>query len=204
MKFISKFSKRDLYFSLATGLICGTILWRIFEFLNIPQFHGIPWASLVLVVPIIWVLGVLLGYFLGQWLAFFDQFGRFVVIGFTNTAVDFGILNLLIAYTGYVNGGGYAFIKVFAFLAALVSSYILNKFWTFNGLGGKKGEFITFVGVTVGSFLINLAASWAVATFIHPVFGMTVNQWANIANAVGVACGLIFNFLGFKFLVFKR
>ncbi len=203
MNFLRKFTKRDLGFAVLTGVMDGFILWRIFGFLNIPEFHGLPWAVLIATLPILWILGVLLGYLLGQWLKFFDQFGRFAVIGFTNTAVDFGILNLLIAYTSYTSGGGYAGIKVFAFIAALVCSYILNKYWTFSGLGGKRGEFGKFVAVTLGSFAVNLAISWAVATFISPFFGLTVDQWANIANAAGVAIGLIVNFIGFKFVVFK-
>ncbi len=204
MSFISRFSKRDLFFSLVTGLGGGFILWRIFEFLNIPQFHGISWAVLVIILPVLWIQGVLFGYLLGQWLGFFSQFGKFAVIGFTNTAVDFGILNLLIAYTHSTSGGGYAGVKTFAFIVALVNSYILNKFWTFRGLAGGKGEFLKFVAVTVASFLVNLLISWFVATFIQPVLGLTVNQWANIANACGVAIGFIVNFLGFKFAVFKQ
>lgn len=204
MRFIRKFSKRDLIFSLATGLADGFIIWRIFTFLNIAEFHGLPWDALVLVLPVLWILSVLLGYLLGQWFKFFDQFGRFAVIGVTNTMVDFGILNILISYTTYTSGGGYAWIKVFAFVAALLCSYILNKHWTFHGLSGGKGEFVKFVTVTLASFGVNLLISWAVATFVSPLFGMTVDQWANIANAAGVAIGLIVNFLGFKFAVFKK
>ncbi|HZZ99488.1 MAG TPA: GtrA family protein, partial [Candidatus Paceibacterota bacterium] len=155
------------------------------------------------VLPILWILGVLLGYFLGQWFKFFEQFGKFSVIGVSNTTVDFGVLNLFIASTGYTSGGGYALIKVFAFMAALVCSYLLNKFWTFNGLIGGKGEFAKFVAVTLGSFAVNLGVSWAVATFVSPVLGLSLTQWANVANAAGVAVGLIFNFIGFKFIVFK-
>lgn len=165
---------------------------------------GHSWAWLVLAGPIIYIFGTWLGYFLGQWLKFFDQFGKFAVIGFTNTSVDFGILNLLIAFTGYVNGAGYAWIKVAAFVAALLSSYVLNKFWTFHGLGGGQGEFVKFVVVTISSFLVNLLVSWAVATYVTALFGATPDQWANIANVCGVAVGLIVNFLGFKFAVFKK
>lgn len=204
MNFLQRFTKRDLGFALVTGLADGIIVWKICEFLNIAPIHGIPWVSLIVVLPILWVLGVLLGYFLGQWLNFFSQFGKFVVIGVTNTAVDFGILNLLIAFTHSTSGGGYAGVKTAAFAVALVNSYILNKFWTFRGLGGGKGEFGKFVAVTVGSFLLNLLVSWFIATYIHPVLGLTVDQWANVANAAGVVVSFIFNFLGFKFAVFKR
>lgn len=204
MSFISKFTKRDFLFCLATGLGDGLVWWRIFAFLKIPSFHGIPWAVLILALPILWILGILLGYFLAQWFEFFGQFGRFSVIGFTNAAVDFGIFNLLIAYTGYTNGFGFAVIKSVPFVAALVCSYLLNKFWTFGGASGGRSEIGKFLLVTIGSFLVNVGISALVATFIPPLFGMSINQWANISSAVGVAIGLIFNFLGFKFAVFQK
>ncbi len=204
MSFIRKFSRRDLFFCLFTGLASGLIAWRVFGFLGIPQFHNLSWAILIAVMPVLWIFGVLLGYFLGQWLKFFDQFGRFVVIGFTNTGVDFGVLNLLIAYTGFTSGRGYAAVKTLPFIAAMLSSYALNKFWTFSGAQGGKGEFGKFVLVTVSSFLVNVGISTLVATFIKPVLGLTPDQWANVAAAAGVAIGLIVNFLGFKFAVFKK
>src|SRR4051812_25004394 len=111
MSFAHKFTKRDLVFALVTGLFDGLVIWQIFKFLHVGQIHGLPWGSLVIILPVLWILGVLLGYLLGQWLNFFDQFGRFAVIGFTNTTVDFGILNFLISWTGSVAGSGFALNK---------------------------------------------------------------------------------------------
>ena len=143
------FTKRDFYFSVVTGLITGFSAWRIFEYLDIPEIGGtvvycikapcppiggIPWACLVFVVPILWILGVNLGYFLGKWMGFFNQFGKFAAIGFTNAAVDFGVLNILIANTDISSGGWYSAFKMISFAASAVPSYFWNKYWTF-GLG---------------------------------------------------------------------
>ena len=92
---LNKFTKKDLYFSIITGLLTGFLAWKIFIFLELPEFVGISYAWLTVLIPILWILGVNLGYFLGQWLGFFDQFGKFSAIGFTNAAVDFGVLNIL-------------------------------------------------------------------------------------------------------------
>lgn len=167
---------------------------------------GIPWISLVVIVPILWILGVLLGYFLGQWLQFFNQFGKFAAIGFTNAAVDFAILNLEIALTGVSAGVGYSVMKGASFIAALLSSYIWNKYWAFNAgnSGGGGVEFSKFVVVTVISFLINVGAASLVVNYIHPMFGMNAHTWANIGAVAGSAIALIFSFVGFKLAVFKR
>ena len=132
MNFISKFTKRDFGFAILTGLITGTIGGRIFEFLKTPEFYNLPWASLVVAVPILWILGVLLGYFLGQWLDFFNQFGKFAAIGFTNFAVTAGVLNILLSITNYASGIGYAFIYSASFVVGVISSYVWNKYWAFR------------------------------------------------------------------------
>src|SRR3989344_992981 len=86
----------------------------------------------MLVVPVLWILGVNLGYFLGRWVVFFNQFGKFAAVGFTNAAVDFGILNLLIAYYGIVSGLGFSLFKATSFVVAVAHSYLWNKFWVFS------------------------------------------------------------------------
>ena len=96
---MQKLTQKDLFFSIITGLITGISAWKIFIFLNVPNLFGVPVTSLIVVIPILWIFGVNLGYFLGRWVPFFNQFGRFTAIGFTNAAVDFGVLNLLIYYT---------------------------------------------------------------------------------------------------------
>jgi putative flippase GtrA len=205
MSFISKFTKRDLMFAVLTGLITGVIAWRVFDFLKVPEFHAVPWVVLAVVVPVLWILGVLLGYFLGQWMGFFDQFGKFAAIGFTNAAVTFAVLDILLARTGYTAGSGYVLISAIAFIVGMLSSYIWNKYWAFNAArsGGGRTEFIKFISVALVSLLVNVVISSAVANFIHPIFGLNANQWANIAAVVGSAAGLIFSFVGFKIAVFK-
>lgn len=216
-----KFSKKDLLFSIFTGLGTGLIVWRILEFLNIPEigkvwgvicvtypcgsFDGIPWSFLVILVPVLWILGVNLGYFLGRWVKFFNQFGKFAAIGFTNAAVDFGILNFLIASTGIATGGYYSIFKTVSFFIALINSYFLNKHWAFeanhNGAGGI--EFVKFAGVAIVAALVNVGVASFVVNFIDPILGFSDAIWANIGAIAGSASALVFSFIGFKLLVFK-
>ena len=212
MSFISKFTRRDLGFAVLTGLITGTIAWRIFGFLGISEFYNIPWMLLVIIVPILWILGVLLGYFLGQWLNFFNQFGKFAAIGFTNAAVDFGVLNILIFQTGIFDGKGYSGLKSISFCIALLSSYIWNKYWAFrsedsstNSAPSSRGlEFGKFFLVTIIAFTINVSSASFVVNYINPLAGMDPHVWANIGAIVGSALGLVFSFVGFKLVVFKK
>jgi len=165
-------------------------------------FH---WIYLIPIVPVLWILGVMLGYFLGQWFDFFNQFGKYAAIGFTNFAVNAGVFNILLAQSGYTKGSGYAMINAIAFVVAMLSSYVWNKFWAFrsNRSSSGPGEFIKFVLVTVVAFGVTLTVSTSIATFVHPLLNMDAHQWANVATVAGAAMGLIFSFIGFRIAVFR-
>ncbi len=210
-----KFTKKDLIFSIITGLIAGTIVWRIFIFLDFfdvlskalsaPSLNLNP-AIMIVAIPLLWILGVNLGYFLGKWIGFFNQFGRFAAIGFTNAAVDFGILNLLIAYTGIAGGPWYSGFKAISFFGALIHSYAWNKFWVFDSAESHGGgvEFAKFVTVSGIAIVINVGIASLVVNAVHPVLGIGANGWANIGAVAGAAVGLLFSFVGYRLLVFKK
>lgn len=206
MNFLQKFTKRDLGFATLTGLIAGIIAWRIFEVLKTPEFSNLPWIALTAIIPILWVLGVLLGYLLGQWLDFFNQFGKFAAIGFTNFAVTAGVLNIFLSFTNYTSGVGYSFISGISFMVGVLSSYVWNKFWVFwsnNNQGGRQ-EFVKFFTVTIIAFIVNVASASFVVNYIRPPINMDTHQWANIGAVAGSAVALIFSFVGFKVAVFKK
>ncbi len=206
MNFISKFSRRDFYFSIITGCITGFAAWKVLSYLGRPTEFGYSLAWLMVIVPILWILGVNLGYFLSRWFSFFDQFGKFAAIGFTNAAVYFGILNILISRTDYTAGVGYSVISSISFIVALLVSYILNKYWAFksDNSQGRGGEFAKFFMVTVIAFVINVGIASFVVNNIHPILGMNVHTWANIGAVAGSAVALIFSFVGFRVAVFKK
>ena len=223
-----KFTKKDFYFSVATGLITGFSAWRIFEYLRVPELfssgkycdlgecfgsvtNGVPWVWFVLLVPILWIIGVNLGYFLGKWLVFFNQFGKFAAIGFTNAAVDFGVLNLLIANTGISSGGWYPVFKGISFISAIVPSYFWNKHWAFGSSQGdaltSSGggfEFTKFMSVAVVAIFINTGIASLIVNYVNPLGGLSVQVWANVGAVAGSAVALVFSFVGFKLAVFKK
>lgn len=246
-----KFTKKDFYFSIVTGLITGFVAWRIFEYLNVPilskgygeshvicgivppcweqyaHYIYIPWFTLVIVVPVLWILGVNLGYFLGRWFRFFNQFGKFSAIGFTNAAVDFGVLNLLIANTGISGGGWYPVFKGISFVCAIIPSYFWNKYWAFrpaadvdrgvepqrqkvdqgsapDNVGTGTFEFAKFMSVAIVAILINDGVASLVVNYVDPMAGLNSAVWANVGAVIGSATALVFSFLGFKVAVFKR
>lgn len=198
------FSRKDLIFSVATGFYTGLILWRILVFLKTPSF-GLPTHAIwMVIVPILWIAGVNLGYFLGRWMVFFNQFGRYAAIGFTNAAVDFGILNSLIAYFDIATGSVYSVFKGFSFIIAVTHSYFWNKYWAFESRGNiETGELAKFLIVNIIAAAVNVGVASLVVNGIDPMFHLGDNAWANIGAIAGAAVALTFNFVGFRLIVFR-
>jgi putative flippase GtrA len=197
-------SRRDIGSALATGFTTGIIGWQILVYLGTRLPLGLEPVFLVYIVPVCWLAGVQLGYFLGQYLRPFTQFGRFACIGFANAMVDFGVLYLGIAMTGLVGGFGYTVLKSISFIVATIHSYIWNKYWAFDAGRGAitSREVISFVGVAASSLVVNVA----VASFVNLLrpAGFTPEAWAGVGAVAGSAAALVFSFTGFRLFVFKR
>lgn len=134
------------------------------------------------------------------------QFSKFVVVGFINTGIDFGILNLLMWLFHIYSGTGIILMKTAAFLVANVNSYLMHKFWTFakkdtESVGKEYGQFFS---VSLFALGIHLAVVYSITTYIPPLFNIGPQLWANIANVLAVAIVLMWNFVGYKFIVFKK
>lgn len=202
---MNKFTKKDLLFASATGFYTGFIAWRILVFLEQPNIMGVSFFWLIIVIPIFWILGVNLGYFLGRWFDFFNQFGRFSAIGFTNAAVDFGVLNILIAWSGIASGILYAVFKTISFIISVTHSYFWNRRWVFQSQSEDKGrEFLKFISIYIIAAAINVGTATGVVSFIEPMFGVSQNVWANFGAIVGSAVALTFSFIGVRSIVFKK
>lgn len=196
-----RFGTKDLFSSILAGLETGFIAWGILEFLDV---RIIPNFWLVVIVPVLWIAGVNLGYLLGRRLKFFNQFGKFAAIGFTNAAVDFGVLYYLIYTTGITSGVYYAVFKAVSFLTASVHSYLWNKFWVFEATVTKSlwQEMAKFFAVSVSGAVVNVAVASAVVNFIPTTLSPQV--WAGVGAAAGSATALIWSFIGFRIIVFKK
>ena len=126
---------------------------------------------------------------------------KFVLVGGLNTLIDLGVLNLLIFITGIASGSGYSIFKGISFTVAVINSYFLNKLWTFKGTGRK---FLQFFIVSLIGFGINVGAASFIVNVIGAPVGMPASLWANIGAVSAVFITLFFNFIGSKYIVFKK
>lgn len=195
--------KKNYFFAALAGFITGIIFIPIFKNLGI----NIPYRELVLVIfwPAFFIFGVFVGKLISRKLLWFWQLTKFAEVGFLNTAIDFGVLNLLIFFTGIPSGIYFSFFKAASFAVANINSYFWNRFWVFEAKETPSSkEYAQFLVVSLVAIGINVGVASLVVNFIPIQFGLSSVVWANIGAAVGVGSGLIWNFLGYKFVVFKN
>ena len=163
---------------------------------------GVQWGIFIL-SPVIHFLFLR---FFSRWSSLV-QFAKFCMISFSNLVIDFGILNLLIYYSGVAEGVLYSVFKAVSFILANVNGYAWNRFWTFqsNGAKGWMNQLIKFFAVVGVGLVINVAiASYVVAEFGGSGGSISSTVWANIGAAISLIFTLFWNFFGLKYLVFER
>ncbi len=202
-------SKLDAFLSLVIGFLIGVfflISVRVVEAdLNLGWKKG--WdLTLLIILPVLCSIGMIFASFFKKKLLVIYQFAKFGLVGALNTFIDFGILNGLILLTSIAGGFYYSIFKGISFLFAAVNSYFWNKHWTFKKKDKifASNEFIKFLAVTFIGFLLNVGAATFVVNTIGPQYGIGDKLWANIGAFIAVFVGLTWNFVGSKFIVFKK
>ncbi len=151
---------------------------------------------------------------------FIKQFGKFVVTGFMNTGIDWGVLYLLLVLSGQNEGLYVLVFSAISFSIATINSFFVNKYWTFSHKKSKRKDkaakdFVQFLSVTLVGLLINAGITYLVSNFIPPFFGLGIldayfppekiqDLWVMFGKALATGVSLIWNFLGYKLWVFKK
>ena len=200
-------TKKDLKISLLIGLIAGILLLPILP--NIAPNLDLSSAKKLLAVSslaLLTLFGYLVAYWLSKWFPVMIQFVKFGITGGLNALIYLGVLNLLISATKIAVGFYYSLFVSIAFIVAVTNSYIWNKYWVFKASesGGGGGEFVKFFAVNLVGFLINVGSASFVVNVIGAPTGIPEALWANIGAVSAVFLTLFWNFIGLKFIVFKK
>jgi len=209
--------KQDFIFAIICGL---SVAWVVVDF--VPMKYGTPYRMIgFIILPILSVIGLYVVEFIGKKFLFIHQAGKFALAGVFADVVDIKIFQLLIIFAPFS-----LFFKGVSFLIAVAVKYFANKHWTFparsasparqpNGshggghsdAGGEKHEgreVICFFLVTLVGLFINVVAFYCATEIIHPQFGISVNIWIELSIIFAALVTAAWNFLGYKFLVFKK
>lgn len=145
----------------------------------------------------------------------------FIIVGAINTAVDFSIFNLFILLFSITDGFGMIPITIISFILANINSYYLNKNWTFKKSNNsptkyKKVTFSKFLFISIIGLFINIVAVFIITTYTEPFLNLNfimnlINNlewnvtliWVNVAKLSAITLSMTWNYLGYKFIVFK-
>lgn len=127
------------------------------------------------------------------------QFVKFVVVGGTGTLVNLGVFSLVLFLwdhgrvhppTLHVDVA-----NTLAFCVAVVSNFLLNRFWTFRHRGRIVRHFSRFLLVSLAGYGLNLIA----ITLLYHAAGIE----EHISQLLAILVVMPFNFIGSKWWAFR-
>jgi len=189
-----------LVIGFAVGLLAQPIIGNLVSQLSLALRFAVFFGFLVLAPLLLFI-----AYLIGKFIPVIYQFAKFAAVGTLNTFIDFGVLNLEIFLFSVSSGILYSVFKGISFLAATTNSFFWNKYWTFNSkTPANPKETLKFYVVAIVGWVINVSlASFVVNVLSRPI-SFSPNLWANVGALVGVAGSFLWDFLGYKFIVFKQ
>ncbi len=166
----------------------------------LPYLRHLPWAF-----PLFTLVVMAVGSYASRWVAVAQQFAKFLLVGGLNFLIDLAVLNALIAFSGVSQGTIAVGFKGASFVVAVISSFFWNKFWTFraSSLEHAGAQFAQFITVSVIGLLINAGVFSLLNDALGPRAGIPPQTWASVAALGAAAVGLLWNFAGYKFFVFR-
>jgi len=205
---LKNFRKSDILASLIIAEADAWLLLFILKTIKVqlPSILDPFLRFLPLILPLLALFYIIIGSFFKEKFSTIFQLFKFTLTGSLNTFIDLAVLNLLMQVLQITSGWYFSFFKIISFSCAAVNSYFWNKFWTFKKKETKVGtkEFSQFYIITGISFLMNVGLASLIVNVIGPQFGLSETLWANVGALGGVLGAFIWNFLGYKFIVFKK
>ena len=117
---------------------------------------------------------------------------KYIVVGGTSAIIDF---SLYVLFTDVFNIY-YILAATFSFIVAALYNFTLNRKWTFKSNGKKRKQLPVFFTITVSGLLINNGIIFILVEYIY--------LWDILAKLIATAIVTMWNFLGNKYVTFRR
>ncbi|MCX6720008.1 MAG: GtrA family protein [Candidatus Staskawiczbacteria bacterium] len=175
-------TKKDLFFA---GVVGVFVAWLATNFLGAKYS-----IFLYLFFPTFSVFCLWLAEIISRKYYFVLQAAKFILVGGFADIIDiiaYSLIFLLIPMSLVV--------KAFSFLVAVCIKYVGNKNWVFHKTEkeGKK-EATQFFAITLGGLIINLIVFYCATKVAR----------TEISIILAALAASVWNFLGYKFIVFKK
>lgn len=121
------------------------------------------------------------------------QFLKFCVVGTVGTAIDFGLLYILVEFSNI----WYLLAATISFIVAVINNYIFNKIWTFENKDSNfLKQFVQFLVVSVVGLGLNVLILYILVEF--------AGIWYILAKVLATGVVLIWNFFANKYWTFRE
>lgn len=192
--------KKDVIGSIIIGFAAAALSLIVIYNLVLPIPSWIPFV----IFPVMTIAGIFVARLLGKKIPIMYKFVKFGEAGGLNWLVDFGVLNLLILVTGISSGLYYSLFKGASFIVSTINSYGWNKLWVFESRSkDSTGEATKFLISTLLGLGVNVGIASLIVFFGPKMFELDAKVWANLAAATGSLMAMAWNFLMYRFWVFK-
>lgn len=204
-------TKKDLTLSVIIGGAVGILFQPILS--NFSAGHAVlasmPIAQLRVISFFVFLFGAPAALFVfhlfSRFVPVLYQFAKFASVGVLNTAVDLGVFNLETFLYGSLPGAFiFSVFKAISFITATTNSFIWNKYWTFGANSTPQtGEVAKFYAIAIIGGFLNVGVATAIRTANFSF--VSANTLVNfVAPICGILAVFMWNFIGYKYVVFKK
>ena len=195
----------DVIFAIIAGY---AVSWIARDFL---KGYGVDLSlldSLLLhhILPLVSAFCLWLAFLIGKKFLFVYQGAKYLLVGAFVTVIDLEFFEILMWFFSLFGGVNMIFSKAVSFLAATYVKYWGNKHWAFEK--PEKEEFakelLQFFVVTTVGLGIDVGSFFYFTKIMGPQFSAPEEVWIKLSVIFAATVAALWNFLGYKFLVFKK
>ncbi len=195
----------DVIFALVCGRMVGFLLG---DFLHAWGIE-LAWYYQLLVwlfFPFFTLFCLWVAHAIGRKWLFVFQAAKHALVGAVATIIDLKLFEGLVWLAAMAITINPIIAKGLSFLVATALKYWGNKYWAFQkheqeNMYHEAGKFF---GVTLFGLLIDVAAFYYFTSISGPLFGIPEAAWLKLSVIFAGLAAAIFNFVGYKFFVFKK
>lgn len=202
-------AKKDFFLVSIIGIIFGGLLIPILENIRPPFWQLNPANVAYLIVGFFFFanFALLVAGLLGTKFPSLWEFAKYGAAGSMNAVLDVGVLNLLSMAFNVFAGPLIILFNGISIALAVTNAYFWNKLWAFKKTEQSSvfnlGEFYKFIAATILSILGGSLIVYLLTTIIGPPAGISPGIWENISKLISVPPVVAWNFVAYKFFVFK-
>lgn len=200
-------TKKDFYLVSIIGLIFGAFALPILENLKPPQWELTLATAVTVIIGFflfanfaMWIAGLIGRRYSGMF-----QFAKYGAAGALSAFIDLGILNIFSLIFKVYSGPLILIFNSIGFLIATTNAYFWNRLWVFKKEGEQPNlkEYTRFICVTFTGLLLNTGIVYFLTSIVGAPEGMSEPVWENIAKFGAIIPNVMWNFIGYKFIIFK-